>query len=157
MNKLLICILSLLTVSALTPSKNAEAGIVILGALNKPFPISNVLYPLTIGAGLTIWGGANDDGTLQGLGGFFLLIGLVLDVDGSLPQDVLVEGLAKSFPFIDNREVLHDFANATREKYLAQPKAEEVTVRFNEQEVREKLSKTSATEAEIMQVVEHLK
>lgn len=84
---------SLLTVM---PSRQADAGIIFI--------------PIVIGIVFLVIGIENHDTLL-----------IVLDADGSLPQDQLEQNLAKKYGFIDDRDVIHNLSTLIKDRALTAP------------------------------------
>ena len=84
---------------------------------------------------------------------------LVLNADGSTPQDTLAEKLSKTYPFIDNTDVTQSLAASINEKLKSESKPGDsnVFVSLTPDETRTVLKFADLTEEQIMTIVSDLK
>ncbi len=95
-------------------------------------------------------------GALAGAG-----IGILLDIDGSLPKDALYQKFKQDFPFIDNSEALSRLTEATRFKFNQMTKengdSAEFMIRFSLSEIEENLQDADLNQTQIEMVAQQLK
>ena len=122
-----------------TLGTTAHAGItlIVIGAITDPNSESSddgsgriplfvpgtiaLLIGGVIGLGGYVSGSLGVAGTGYGL--------MILDADGSIPQDSIAGVFATKYPFIDNPDVLHGLATAVTMKFKVQQKLADTQVR----------------------------
>lgn len=142
------------------PAKKAEAGIVLAGT---GFLVGAMADdPATI-FGFTVIGGSLVTGSMwlmtkfqnpwMKVGGTILI---VLDTDRANDQPQFAEIFSKTFPFIDNAEVIENLAIKVAHQVPANL-TDKVTISLSEDEIREALAGADLTEEQVEFVVNNLK
>lgn len=137
------------------PTPKANAGIIVAESCNKDCDILEAFGDML--GGLMVIGGGSIIGGITAafapkVGLIIIASSIVLDADGSLNQDKLVEYLSKKYPFIDNQEVISDLA-----LFLKQKSYQTDYVSLSEDETRHALSSLDLSEEEILSVTSDLK